>query len=152
MERRLEWKIKQFDELSLNELYGIVQGRFEVFVMEQQITCENDFDDVDQKCHHLFAESEGKIVAYCRLLPKGISYDTAAIGRVLVLAPMRKQGIAEEMMRRAVKYITTEWDEDEITISAQEYIVPLYQAVGFKAVSGVYDEAGIPHVKMKYKN
>lgn len=150
MKREREWCIKAFDDLTIDELYEIVKARFEVFVMEQKITCENDFDDVDKKCHHIFTYEKGKVVAYARLIPRGISYETASIGRVLVLSEVRRKGVAQEMMHQSVQWITKEWNEEAITLSAQEYIVPLYESVGFKCISDVYEEAEIPHVKMKY--
>ena len=149
--KQLEWKIKAFSELTTKELYEIVKARFEVFVMDQQITCENDFDDKDFNTHHIFLEEKGKVIAYARLLPKGLSYDEASIGRVLVLKEARRRGLAREMMLRSIEYITEVWGESEITLSAQAYVVPLYESVGFKKISDVYDEAGIPHVKMHYK-
>lgn len=151
MNNQIQWVIKPFHELKLEELYGIVRSRFEVFVMEQKITCENDFDNIDQLCHHLFAYEEGQVVAYSRVIPKDISYETASIGRVLVLPQARRRGLAQEMMKKAMDTIVEDWGDEVITLSAQEYIVPLYESVGFKAVSDVYDDAGIPHIKMKYR-
>ncbi|MGL5674784.1 MAG: GNAT family N-acetyltransferase [Cellulosilyticaceae bacterium] len=146
----LDWKIKAFDELTTRELYAIVKSRFEVFVMEQEITCENDFDDKDLLTQHIFLEEDGEVVAYARILPKGLAYETASIGRVLVLQKARRRGLGKEMMEEAVRYITSVWKDTEVTLSAQAYIVPLYESVGFKQVSDIYDEAGIPHIKMKY--
>lgn len=145
-----KWIIKSFDELTNREVYEIAKIRYEVFAMEQEIICENDFDDKDLETHHIFLEEDGKMIAYARLLPAGLSYETASIGRVLVLQEARRRGIAKEMMEQCIAYITTRWGEKEITLSAQMYIVPLYESVGFKKVSDVYDEAGIPHIKMKY--
>ena len=132
----MNWKIKRFYDLTLDELYEICKVRYEVFVCGQKIYQENDFDDVDKKVFHIFLEDEGKIVAYARLIPSGITYDTAAIGRVLVLNEYRRKGIASELMKRS------------ITLSAQLYAKDLYEKVGFKVVSDVYEEVDIPHVKM----
>ncbi len=76
------WKIKSFEELSIHELYEILKVRQEVFVVEQ--TCYYlDADGYDQKALHLFAEKEGKVVAYCRIFPEGVKYPETSIGRVL---------------------------------------------------------------------
>ena len=50
------FKIKHFNELSINELYEIAKCRYEVFACEQKIFSENDFDDIDKNCYHLFLE------------------------------------------------------------------------------------------------
>ncbi|MGL4738865.1 MAG: GNAT family N-acetyltransferase [Cellulosilyticaceae bacterium] len=150
MTQKRQWMIKSYQDLTRDELYEIVKARFEVFVMEQRITCENDFDDVDKQCHHIFTYENGKVVAYARLIPSGISYETASIGRVLVLEQVRRKGVAKEMMERSVEWMSTAWDIEAITLSAQEYVVPLYESVGFRPISEVYEEAEIPHVKMKY--
>lgn len=151
---KYKFRVKKFNELSINELYEIVKSRSEVFVCEQQVTCENDFDDRDKECIHLFAvdNKEGKenIVAYCRLLPPGLAYEEASIGRVLVMKEYRKQGIGEEMMREAIDVIKENFKADKITLSAQSYIKKMYESVGFKQVSEEYEEAEIPHVKMKF--
>ena len=47
--------IQKFDEFTNDDLYKILQERFEVFACEQKITCENEFDGKDQDCIHLYA-------------------------------------------------------------------------------------------------
>ena len=144
----MNWKVKKFYDLTLDELYEICKVRYEVFACEQKTYQENDFDDVDKKVFHIFLEDEGKIVAYARLIPSGIKYETASIGRVLVLDEYRRKGVASELMKRSIKFIKEELKEDKITLSAQLYAKGLYEGVGFKVISDVYDEVEIPHVKM----
>lgn len=153
MKKKYEIRSKYFNELNINELYEIAKARYEVFACEQEITCENDFDDKDKKCIHLFAidnvDGFDKVVGYCRLLPPGLSYEDASIGRVLVLKEYRGKGLAKEMMLRAIDEIEKNYKVNNISLSAQSYIKELYKSVGFKEVSTEYEEAGIPHVKMK---
>lgn len=144
--------IKHFNDLTVNELYEISKARFEVFVMDQKIVDEQDYDNKDKECYHVFAYDGDKIVAYSRIVPVGLSYDEASIGRVLVLKEYRRRGIAEKMMRKCIDYIAEELEERKITLSAQNYARGLYEAVGFKAVGEIYEEAGIPHIKMKYSS
>ena len=146
----LEFKIKHFNELSLEELYEICKVRYEVFVCDQEITCENDFDDKDKECHHLMAYFNGKLAGYSRILKPGVSYEKSSIGRVLVLKEFRRNNIAKQMMEEAIKFIIENLD-DEIILSAQVYVKELYKSVGFEEISEEYEEASIPHVKMKYK-
>jgi ElaA protein len=147
----LEYKIKRFYELSLDELYEIARVRYEVFVCDQKITCENDFDYKDKECYHLIVSYKDKVVGYSRILQRGLSYEEPSIGRVLVLKEYRKNNIGQLMMERAVDFIVNELKEEEITISAQYYVKNLYENIGFKVVSEPYIEAEIEHVKMKYK-
>lgn len=153
--KKYEIRIKAFNELNISELYEIVKARYEVFACEQEITCENDFDDKDKECIHLFViDNENgyeKVVGYCRLLPPGLSYDDASIGRVLVLKEYRGKGLAREMMIKAINEIEKNYKVNKITLSAQCYIKELYKSVGFKEVSEQYEEAGIPHVKMRFE-
>ena len=144
----MNWRIKSFYDLTLDELYEISKVRCEVFACEQRIYQENEFDDIDKKVFHIFLEDNAKIIAYARLIPSGIVYDTAAIGRVLVLNEYRRKGIASELMKRSIEFIKEEMKEEKITLSAQLYAKSLYESVGFKVISDIYDEVEIPHVKM----
>lgn len=142
------WEIKKFEELSLKQLYGIVRSRCEVFIQEQKIVCEEEIDGLDDKCIHIFLEEKGRVAAYCRIVPKGIGYENISIGRVLVLNEFRRKGIAKEMLEVAIEYIERNFEEDKIVLSAQVYAKGLYESVGFIGVNEVYEEAGIPHIKM----
>ena len=146
----LKYEIKHFKELSLKELYEICKARYQVFVCEQEITCENELDDKDQDCYHLMVYLKGEMVSYCRILKTGISYDTPSIGRVLVLKEHRRKNIAKLMLEKAIDFTMSNLG-DEIKLSAQLYVRDLYKSLGFEEFSEVYEEASIPHVKMKYK-
>ena len=146
-----KWEIKKFNELSLNQLYEIARSRYKVFIEEQKIICEEELDGLDNKCIHVFLQDEERVVAYCRIVPKGINYESISIGRVLVLKEFRRKGIAQEMLNETVEYIKANFHENRIILSSQLYAKELYESVGFIVESDIYDEAGIPHVKM-YKN
>lgn len=72
-------KIKKFEKLSTNELYGILQLRSEVFVVEQDCAYQ-DIDGKDLHAYHLFVEDGGNIVAVLRILPEGVAFEDMAIG------------------------------------------------------------------------
>ena len=143
------FEIKKFNDLTVNEMYEIAKSRFEVFVCEQKIVEEQDFDDKDKVCHHIMLKENERVVAYCRIVPKGIGYDYISVGRVLVLSSHRRKGIAQEMMKVALAIIKNNLDEKTVVLSAQPCAKGLYESVGFKVISDVYDEVNIPHVKMK---
>ena len=82
----MNFAIKTFNELTIDELYEIVKSRFEVFVCEQKIVEDQEFDDKDKVSYHIMLKENDKVVAYCRIVPKEIGYDYTSIGRVLVLS------------------------------------------------------------------
>ena len=143
------FEIKKFNDLTVNEMYEIAKSRFEVFVCEQKIVEEQDFDDKDKNCYHIMLKEDGRIVAYSRIVPKGIAYDYVSVGRVLVLSSHRRKGIAQKMMEACLEFIKNDLDQSIVVLSAQLYVKDLYESVGFKVISDVYDEVSIPHVKMK---
>lgn len=148
----MEWKISKFYDLTVDEIYEICKARYEVFACEQKIFQENDFDDLDKIVYHLFLKDEDKVVAYARLIPSGVSYEEASIGRVLVLREYRRKGIATNLMRRGIEFLQNGLKEEKIVLSAQLYAKKLYEDVGFEIVSDIYNEVDIPHVKMKLIN
>ena len=140
--------VQKFDELTRDDLYRILQERFEVFACEQKITCENEFDGKDKDCIHIYAKDGDKIAAYLRVLPKGLAYEDApSIGRVLVKKEYRGYGLAKVVVKEAIK---ENFNDKKIKISSQLYVKDLYESLGFHVVSDVYDEAEIPHIKMIY--
>ncbi|MEG2848509.1 MAG: GNAT family N-acetyltransferase [Bacilli bacterium] len=144
------YKIKHFKDLTVNEFYEIAKARYEVFACEQHIFEENDFDDIDKNCYHIFLEDNKSVVAYARIIPKEFSsYSDVSIGRVLVLNEYRGKKIAQDMMLKAIDFVKNNLKENHITLSSQEYIKTLYSSIGFKEISDVYDECNIAHVKMR---
>lgn len=144
----MEWKIKNFEELTRSELYKILQVRSEVFVVEQECAYQ-DVDGKDQKSLHLWLEdSEGAIQSYCRILPAGLSYPEASIGRVLVKESQRGTGTARNMMQQALEFLAQAWREPVVRIEAQYYLREFYASFGFKEDSEPFLEDGIKHVEM----
>jgi ElaA protein len=77
----INWVIKKFDELSLNELYAILQLRNEVFAIEQQCLYP-DLDNKDQPAFHLMGWQSGKLLAYTRIIPPWPGYWQATDGTI----------------------------------------------------------------------
>lgn len=146
----MNWKIKKFNELNVEDLYKILALRNEVFIVEQECPYL-DCDDKDFNSYHLFAEENGEVVAYLRILEKGVSYDEISIGRVAVKQSYRGKGIAREMMLKAIDFVESNLSEDTIKIQAQAYLLNFYGSLRFKAVSKEYLEDNIPHIDMLYK-
>lgn len=143
----ITWTVKPFETLSTNDLYRIVQARVEIFVIEQN-TPYQDLDNTDQKALHLWAEQDGKILAYCRLFNKGIKYNEASIGRVLTTEGARGTGLGKQLIARAIEVIEKEYQTSEIRISAQDYLIKFYSDFGFQDTGKKYLEDNLPHTEM----
>lgn len=147
-----DFELKHFNALTTKELYDIIAIRLNTFAFEQQIGYE-DTDYKDINAYHLFLYKNNEMIAYCRLLEKGVAYkDAPSIGRVCVKKKFRTEGIGKELVKEAIKQINTLWHPNIIKISAQYYLVPFYIQLGFEIESGLYDEDGLPHQKMKLVN
>lgn len=144
----MKWFLKKFNELSNHELYALLQLRVQVFVVEQLCTYQ-DMDNIDLEAWHLFAVKDGKTIAYARLIPSGISYPEASIGRVIVDVNYRKNKIGKELMIKAIENTKLLFNTNEITISAQVYLLKFYSDLNFKIEGEEYLEDNIPHIKMK---
>ncbi|KZZ83617.1 GNAT family N-acetyltransferase [Bacillus sp. SJS] len=141
------WVIKRFNELTTQELYSILKERTQVFVVEQNCPYL-EADGKDLHSCHLYYEINGTIAAYARLLPPGISFEEASIGRVLVKAEYRGQGLAAQLMNHALEFIGKVHTGSSVKIQAQEYLRNFYGSFGFEAVTDTYLEDGIPHLDM----
>lgn len=148
MEKKtLDWACKPFDELSPKELYAILQLRNEVFVVEQQCVFQ-DADDKDQFSSHLMGWDHERLTAYTRLVPAGISYKEASIGRVVIFPKMRKSGIGKKLMELSIEMVYRLWNKQSIRIGAQVYLKKFYESFGFQQCSYIYMEDNIEHIQM----
>jgi ElaA protein len=144
----IQWECKSFDELTNEELYKILQLRMEVFVVEQNCVFQ-DCDDKDQQSFHLSGWQQNKLVAYSRLVPPGLIYEEASIGRVITSPSVRGSNIGRELMKRSIAELYKLFNETPIKIGAQLYLKKFYESFGFVSCSDIYDEDGIDHIKMK---
>lgn len=144
----LNWECRKFSELSLEQLYALLQLRAEVFVLEQKCPYQ-DPDGNDQVALHVLGYRGEKLLAYTRLLPPGTRYDSCSIGRVVTSPAIRGDGIGQQLMDKSIDYCRQNWGDSAITISAQQYLEKFYNRLGFETESEPYQEDGIPHVQMQ---
>ncbi len=144
----IQFKIKRFNEFSLQELYSVLQLRSEVFVVEQNCVYQ-DIDGKDEKALHLLGIYDDKIVAYARLFEPGYYFEEAAIGRVVISAEYRDRKWGHNLMEAAIDGIKEHYNTNAITISAQLYLKKFYESHGFVQVGEGYLEDDIPHIRMK---
>lgn len=146
----MDFIIKSFQELSITELYNILQLRSEVFVVEQDCVYQ-DIDGKDQKALHIIGEKEGKIIAYTRCFAPGDYFENASIGRVVVEISQRKFKYGHDIMKASIEAIKNKYQTNTIKLSAQVYLTNFYESHGFKQVGEGYLEDGIPHIAMLKK-
>ncbi len=149
----IKWKFLSFNELSLDELYNIMQLRVNVFVVEQNCPYpELDNKDRHAEAVHVFAVNDQQdMVAYARVLPPGLSYPQASIGRVIVASKYRGHNLGAPLMHHAINTALAKWPKAGIQIGAQQAIERFYVELGFKTISPMYLEDDIPHIDMVYQ-
>jgi len=104
MNSTILFKVKRFNELSLSELYTILQLRAEVFVVEQDCVYQ-DVDGKDEKALHIIAYKNEKIIAYTRIFKGGDYFKYPSIGRVVVKEDERKFGYGHDLIKASIKAI-----------------------------------------------
>jgi ElaA protein len=141
------WTCKNFNELTPEELYAVLQLRNEVFVVEQNCVYQ-DLDNKDQVALHLMGWDEKKLVAYSRLLPPGASYPETSIGRVVTSPSARRKGLGKDLMQRSLYEVKRLFGDGPIKLGAQLYLKDFYTSLGFTQTSEIYLEDGIQHIEM----
>ena len=143
----IKWTLKKFDELLPLELYSILQLRNEVFVVEQNCVFQ-DADNKDQASYHLMGWKDQKLIAYSRIIPAGIAYDVASIGRVVTSPVVRKNGAGKMLMEESLAAVKKIFGNVPIKLGAQLYLKNFYESFGFNQSGPIYLEDGIQHIEM----
>jgi len=144
----IQWKIKRFEALSLEELYSLLQLRSEVFVVEQNCVYQ-DIDNKDQKALHVLGYHNAELVAHARLFKAGDYFEQASIGRVVVSPKYRNKAFGHDLMKIAIQEVEQHFKTNAITISAQLYLKAFYESHGFVSHGEPYLEDDIPHIQMR---
>ena len=167
----LKFKCVSFSELTVYELYAALSLRQEVFCVEQNCVYL-DTDGKDLLGHHLLvyanlpknaADTEGgnsevppitdwqhiELVAYTRLLPRGVAYaDFASIGRVTNSPKVRGYGVGKKLMEESIRQMGILFPNAPVKIGAQTYLLKFYTELGFVSTGHEYLEDDIPHTSM----
>ncbi len=142
----MNFTVKSFDELKTAELYEILKSRAEVFLLEQNIVCQ-DLDDIDYESHHFFIKDGDRITAYLRAYYTDNENKIMKIGRVLTLS--HGNGMGRTLMDSTINEIKRRFACTKIIVNAQKQAEGFYKKCGFNTVSDEFMEEGIPHVKME---
>ncbi|MBA3682167.1 MAG: GNAT family N-acetyltransferase [Bacteroidetes bacterium] len=147
----MEFILKDFKDLSNIQLFEIYNLRSEVFIVEQNCAYQ-DVDNTDKVAKHLLIMEAETLAAYARIIPPGVSYKEASIGRVVVKKTFRGKDLGKILMKECIREMTVLYPKQEIVISAQSYLLKFYTELGFKAEGEEYLEDNIPHTKMRLKS
>ena len=137
-----------FGDLSALDLHRILRARVDVFVVEQACPYP-EVDGLDPACLHVVGEGGGgDLLAYARVLPPGLKYPEAALGRVLTSLAVRGTGVGRALLAEALAGMDRRWPGVPVRIGAQSHLERFYGEFGFRTVSAPYEEDGIEHVEM----
>jgi ElaA protein len=143
----IRWRFAAFEELTPRELHDLLRLRAEVFVVEQACAFQ-DVDGADPAAWHLLGSRGTDLIAYSRLIPAGIKFAEASIGRVVTAPALRGTGFGRELMRESLARADKLWPGKPIRIGAQQRLERFYNEYGFAKASEPYDEDGIMHIEM----
>ena len=143
----LNFKIKDFNQLSTQDLYAVLQLRSEVFVVEQDCVYL-DLDGKDQLAYHVLGYKDLKLIAYARVFKPGDYFSKSSIGRIIVKKTHRRFKYGDHLVKNSIEFIEKKFKEKEILISAQVYLINFYNNLGFVQEGEQYLEDDIPHIKM----
>jgi predicted GNAT family N-acyltransferase len=125
------------DEAALREV------RLKVFVDEQKFPESEEFDDLDARSQHVLAyDADHKPIGCARLTPDRM------IGRVAVLAPWRKRGVGEALLRTLLEQASALRYPD-VSLHSQVAAIGFYERAGFVAEGEEFDELGVMHRLMR---
>jgi predicted GNAT family N-acyltransferase len=117
--------------------------RIAVFVQEQNIPEKLEWDEMDAVSLHAVAyDEQGVAVGTARLLPD------AHIGRMAVIQSARGRAIGTQLLQRLITE-AKQRGEREVILNAQQSAMPFYERLGFIGEGSLFDDAGIPHLKMR---
>jgi predicted GNAT family N-acyltransferase len=118
--------------------------RYHVFVIEQNVPVELEWDDMDVECLHAVAyDEQGHAVGTGRLLPDG------HIGRMAVRSEARGSGVGGAILVALMEKAKERGDRS-VVLNAQSHAAPFYQRYGFVQEGEEFIEADIPHVQMRH--
>lgn len=128
----------------ISEKSALQAVRTRVFVEEQKVPLELEWDDADENATHFLASLSNTPIGCARLLACG------QIGRMAVLTEYRKLGIGEALLHKALRS-AKEQGIKTIFLHAQNQAIPFYKKYDFKVEGNEFIDAGIPHHIMVFK-
>lgn len=127
-----------------DEAHNLRHIRATVFIKEQHVPEDMEWDEHDETCIHVLVTKQGEPIATGRLL------ETGQIGRMAVLKSHRNKGIGRRLLEKLL-LIASKKNMKLVFLNAQLDAVSFYKKYDFEEEGRVFEDAGIPHIKMKKK-
>ncbi len=119
----IDWQDLYHSDLSVSQLYALLQLRCAVFVVEQNCPYRDiDGDDLEGENRHILGWHNGTLVAYARILKSDDELQPVVIGRVIVSEALRGEKIGQQLMSKALESCTRRWPEKPIYLGAQAHL------------------------------
>jgi predicted GNAT family N-acyltransferase len=129
---------------SPESMEAIFEVRRTVFVIEQSVSEEEEYDEFESSSTHLFATCDNQVVGTCRF--RNTTQGTK-LERFAVLKAYRTRSVGASLLKAALAAV----DHDRmIYLHAQVQVVEFYKKYGFSQIGAQFEEAGIQHFKMIY--
>jgi len=127
------------------QMLDIFEIRRQVFVIEQGVNPDEEYDEYEDSCTHYLAKYTGIAAGTCRIrhTENGIKLE-----RFAVIKSYRGKGIGAALVVKCLEKIGN--TEATIYLHAQLHAVPFYKKLGFETTGPQFEEAGIQHFKMLY--
>ncbi|KZM48496.1 GNAT family N-acetyltransferase [Labrenzia sp. OB1] len=137
-----------FEELSPGDVHDLLQLRQAIFVLEQA-SLYADIDGKDPLALHFLIRNRATdaLTGAIRLFP-GLENGDARIGRVVIALDCRGGGLGRKMMLAGIDKAEALAPGCRIHVTAQAHLEKFYNSLGFRSVSEIYLEDGIPHIDM----
>jgi len=124
------------DKINLSEI------RRKVFIDEQHVPEELEWDEDDKTCVHILVSDNNKPIAAGRIKMNG------HIGRMAVLKEYRNKGVGSAVLEALINFSKT-LKMKSVYLHAQTSAIPFYEKHRFKISSEEFLDAGIPHKTMR---
>lgn len=116
----IEWQDLHHSELSVSQLYALLQLRCAVFVVEQNCPYQDiDGDDLTGDNRHILGWKNDELVAYARILKSDDDLEPVVIGRVIVSEALRGEKVGQQLMNKTLETCTRHWPDKPVYLGAQ---------------------------------
>ena len=136
---------------------GVLSLRLAVFVDEMKVPLELEEDEHDRNAIHLCVMDQKKTIATLRLVDDSNECGDGRtgtkkskvikLGRLAVHNDYRRRGIGRQMIQLAMTHCH-QLGYSRIELASQTYITSFYESSGFQKEGDIFEDAGIPHIKM----
>jgi predicted GNAT family N-acyltransferase len=132
--------------LSKEDLERCFEIRRVVFMVEQAVPEEEEYDGLDKDCLHFMASLDDKPVGTARL--RITTENQAKAERVAVYQELRGSGVGRLLME-ALEHKAQSLGHQSMLLSSQTQAIPFYERIGYEAYGDIFMDAGIPHRWMR---